>query len=248
MRIVIIFPVFIIIGILLIAAPTFIYVKIYQGRINKRISNINDKSSKQMLEPFRFCIIWSASVVILSILFIVIINNAVNSDISDSLGSYYFEIYEGDEIPESYIANFSMEENAGYVKAEKEEKDFRVTAFYSKEDYDGLHPSFIVYVQYTGNEEYVAQDVYGSFGDNNGLSSGQGYTGGDGERIICFAGYINEEAEFITSFKGRVYYMDEDNMKLSKENENEEGIHINTGCRFTLYFKNKSIDLDIVGQ
>ena len=118
------------------------------------------------------------------------------------------------------MANFSMEENTGYIKTEKEEKNFRVTAFYSKEAYDGLHPNFIVYVQCMDSEKYVAQDINGDFCDYSGnILAGKGYAGGDGDKIICFAGYVREAAEYSEYFEGHVYYMDEENMELSKKNK-----------------------------
>lgn len=247
MKAAVVFWIFILIIFLLIIIPSLIYVKIYQGKINKRMNHINEKNRKHMIEPFRFCIIWSAAVVILSIFFITIINDSGNSNTSESTATYDFKIFEGEEINDSYIGNFSTEENTGYIKVEKEVENFRVTAFYSEEAYDGIHPNFIAYVQYTGSEEYMAQDVHGGFyGYDGNILSGKGYAGGDGEKIICFAGYVHETAKYSEYFEGHVYYMDEKNMELTKEKDDEGGRYINTGCRFTLDFNNESIDIQIV--
>lgn len=246
MRVAIVFGSIILIMVLLISIPSFIYLKIYQDRINRRMSRIDEKDRKPMPEPRRFCIIWSVAVVILPILFIAVINSVSDSRTVDGI-SCGFEVFEGDDMDNGYIANFSMEENTGYIKAEKEEKNFRITAFFSKEAYDGIHPNFIVYVCCTDNEEYAAEDIHGEFfcDYSENILGGRSYTGGDGEKIVCFAGYMQESPEYNEYFRGHVYYMDEENMKEEKKSDYEEVKFINTGCIFTLDFNNNSVDIQM---
>ena len=225
-----------------ILLPSLIYLKVYRDRINRKISHVNEKAAKPMIEPVRFFVIWSAAVFIFSILFIVIINNSGSTQTTDNLAAYDFTVFEGEDINEGYIGNFSMKENTGYTKVKQSSGDFTVTAFFSSEKYDGLHPTFVVFAEYTGSGEYSAQDVHGGFyGYDEKELSGKGYAGGDGDKIICFAGYVYELDEYSEYFEGQIYYMDNENMELAKNNSDDGKKYFNTGCSITVDFNNESL-------
>lgn len=93
---------------------------------------------------------------------------------------------------ENYITAFETGTLAGYRLTEKTEGNFHFMLFSSETEYDRLHPGFILFIEYIGNEEYETYfwsdstyiDVYNSFGSG---------TYGEINEYYCIIGNIDFE-------------------------------------------------------
>lgn len=180
---------------LLIAA----YYLIYKKLINK---GLNDPNNTKKNIPSLPSFILAAILTVIIIYGIIISVSAIISRneenrVEPPICSYTEIDLDKEDNEKKYSEIYSISENTGYDKYEEKINDIRFTYFISESEYDTYHPSFIVFAEYTGNEEILHRGVNGTFYYiDNSLIGGYGYAGGDGTNILCFIGDASYECIF----------------------------------------------------
>jgi len=180
---------------LLIAA----YYLIYKKLINKGLNNPSGtKRNIPSLPSFILAAILSIVILYGIIISVSAIINRNNQNTVDPPICSYTEIdLDKEDNEKKYSEIYSISENIGYDKYVEKINDIVFTYFISQSEYDTYHPSFIVFVEYTGDEEILHRGVNGTFYYiDNSLIGGYGYAGGDGTNILCFIGDASYECIF----------------------------------------------------
>ncbi|MBQ3544625.1 MAG: hypothetical protein IJA34_06535 [Lachnospiraceae bacterium] len=200
------------IGLISLAIYTFMYNKSIEAKLKK-----GDKSGIQWPEP--------KNIVLVIMTVLVVVSGIINLLSSDSgsgqvvnVNQYVdYATYTSKDIvgssAENYVEAFEKGELKGYKKEEKTENNFHYIYFVSEEDYDILHPSFILFVEYVGEKEYKCYmdeaKVYLDEG-NNFSSSG----GGENEEYYVVVGNIDLDSGYGFKYEMGMY---EDEAKMEKE-------------------------------
>ena len=216
---------------------TFIYLRVYTNRINRRLRGELPAGGKAMWSPLRFCITFAAVfalilVILLSIF--ILAANAAGGNTDNWRCTYDFRTQE--EIAGTYLAGYSMEENPGFLRYEAEDENFRYTAFLSTDPFDEMHPGFLVFAEYIGKTELTAYDMQSFCGlftpsDPQEQGTGSGAGGGTPASVVCFYGSIDL---FEGTFSGTYgLFTEEDFRKDRMVNELD---YATITARFTINF------------
>lgn len=144
---------------------TIIYLNFYRNRINKQLHDATAKP-RRLLSPLAFSI-----TVILSVLIVFagVTSFLVLTDYGADIvpGEYRNAIYDyrsfNPHEMTGYRSNYSINDNPGYTKSIEQYGDIRFTCFVRNEAFDYYHPSFIIYAEYTGDEDDLHYGVQGEF-------------------------------------------------------------------------------------
>ena len=200
------------IGLISLAIYTFMYNKRIEAKLKK-----GDKTGIQWPEP--------KNIVLVIMTVLVVVSGIINLLSVDGGSGQYINVnqyvdyatYTSKDIvgtsAENYIEAFEKGELIGYKKEEKTENNFHYIYFISEEEYDIIHPSFILYVEYVGEKEYKGyMDTAKVFLDesNNFSSSG----GGDEEEFYVVVGNVNLEGGYSFEYEIGLF---EDESKMEKE-------------------------------
>ena len=220
-----------------VGVSTLIYMKIYTSKINAHLGENRGTLGKPMMSPGRFSLV-ALGIAIVFIIFFGACNayRASNHASINEDAIYRFNMYKQDVLGASYMSNFSKENNPGYEKIEETTSEFKYTCFLSEDEYDQMHPTFVVFVEYIGKEKFAAQGIKGLFDDGADIYSGTGTEGGEGGNLVCFTGITKD---YYGAFNGTVaYYKD----ILSRKTEDQE-IEDNADIlgKFTIDFQNNSL-------
>ena len=187
---------FFIIGLLVLTfGILIIYTCIYNICINKMLQN-GSASKIQWPTPKN---------VVITILLVFLIAFCVVFIIDNFSGSnnrvVYSESYTDDTIvgtvdelkgtyAEIYLDAYTSGALTGYKKIEKSEGNFHYICFQSEEEYDTLHPQFIMFIEYVGGEVYSTYAYESTLYINNGNNfSGGSYDAAD--QLYCVIGNVD---------------------------------------------------------
>lgn len=204
------------IGLISLAIYTFMYNKSIEAKLKK-----GDKSGIQWPEPKN---------IVLVIMTVLVVVSGIMNLLSDDGGSVQkinvnqyvdYATYKSKDIigtsAENYIEAFEKGELKGYKKEEKTENNFHYMYFVSEEEYDIIHPSFVLFVEYVGENEYKCYmdeaKVYLDEG-NNFSSAG----GGTSEKYYVVVGNINLDNGYGFEYEIGLY---EDETKMEKESDED---------------------------
>lgn len=209
---------------IIIAASITIYKLIYNIKINRQLQS-DDNTGKQWPTPGKIVF----SLIIVSLVLFCISLIIYNYNNHDQTGTYSVNQYTdyvsltSEEIKESayahYVNAFESGELKGYDKVEKTENNFHYFYFISRDDYDILHPSFVLFVEYIGNSEYVGYNedmkIYASDDNSWGSSSG-----GNISEYYCVIG--NMDFSRMCGFNYKLsLFNDYEKMQEYKNSEND---------------------------
>lgn len=200
------------IGLISLAIYTFMYNKRIEAKLKK-----GDKTGIQWPEPKNIVlVIMTVLVVVSGIINLLSVDGGSGQHINVNQYVDYATYTSKDIVgtsAENYIEAFEKGELIGYKKEEKTENNFHYIYFISEEEYDIIHPSFILYVEYVGEKEYKGyMDTAKVFLDesNNFSSSG----GGDKEEFYVVVGNVNLEGGYSFEYEIGLF---EDESKMEKE-------------------------------
>ena len=173
-------------------ASVAIYLRIYTKWVNRRLAG--EAAGKPLWSPLRFCLTCAGvfmGILLALFLFLALAPGGENDDPDLPWISYQF--YSQDDMEGTYLEGFSLKENPGYTRYVAQDDHFRYTCFLSQTPHDGMHPDFLVFVEYTGGDlgEYDTTGFYGGFQEKDNpekVSSLWGAGGGTPEPVVCFAG------------------------------------------------------------
>lgn len=208
--------------IILVFISILVYTAIYNAKISRQLQQKN-MVGKQWPSPRN--VVLTVVIIILAICFIgSILNNKGDSQTVVYSANQYADYvsYTSDEIKNTaykhYTEAFETGELAGYDKIEKTEGDFHYMYFISSEKYNILHPSFILFVEYTGDKKISGYLDESRIYHDEGNSWG-GCGGGNAADYYCVIGNINFETYMGFSYRLSVY---DDTSKLGEDKRDEE--------------------------
>jgi hypothetical protein len=154
--------------IIVVALCGFIYLLVYNHRVNKRLAENEFRGElykKQMISPLKFVMI--IFLCLWGLIFILVIGSMVvyrfnKTDYSSSSGSSYFlpiniGEYDEEEIRDTIYESLSYEEDiAGYDRTTVKDGDVEFVVYRAKENWggDGTFPTVMVYAHYVGEKQY----------------------------------------------------------------------------------------------
>lgn len=206
---------------LFIAGSLIAYVIVYNCIIKKRIQR-GETGGRQWPSPKNVLLVVLSITVVIALI-ITIINvisahtyiNNTSACMNERSQDWDSVSYTAEELMDSnmavYASAFETGELTGYTKEEKTEADFRYLLFVSKEDYNILHPTFVLFVEYTGDEDYgYFADETGFFNlyDGMGISSG---SCGESSEYYFVAGNYDRHVKSCTYTLG--LYKNEESIK-----------------------------------
>lgn len=178
--------------VLVLAIVIFIlYTTIYNAKIAKQLQKGMTKG-KQWPAPKN--IVLGAVIICLIINFLASNNNGNYNEQVYSVNQFtdYVE-YTSEEIKgtvyEQYTVAYETGELAGYEKVEKTENNFHYVYFIS-EEYDILHPTFILFVEYVGENNNLRYTSESKIQESEGNSWGSG-SGGNTSEYYCVIGNMD---------------------------------------------------------
>ncbi len=195
----------------IVALVLIIYFSAYKKNINKAVVE-NGEAPKRMAPPYKIFLI----LLVVAILIIVgIVSCKMGRKIADDSpedryyeATYNYSMYTEKGMKEAYRSVYSIEENKGYTKDVVEKGDVRFTYFISETPYDIIHPRFIIYIEYIGDNELVTFSYNGKFKDANGnVITGYGMSGSDITKASVLTVLGNTDIDCI--FELNIYYFDQ---------------------------------------
>lgn len=213
---------------LFIAGSLIAYVIVYNCIIKKRIQR-GETGGRQWPSPKNVLLVVLSIAVVIA-LTITVINvvsawlytNNTDSGVSEAnTQSLDVVSYTSEELKDSnmavYASAFETGELKGYTKEESTEGDFHYVLFKSEDTYDVLHPAFVMFVEYTGDEEYgYFADEIGLYGYEVAGTSVATSTCGDASEYYFVAGNYDWYDVFCNYSLG--LYKSDKNMKFDIEN------------------------------
>lgn len=187
---------FFLIGIIaLIIFSLVVYTYLYNRKI-KQVFEAGDTSGRQWPAPKN--VIGMILIIILILYGIIsIVHNSEKQGQTGNVSINYEAgnaFYTADTLKgtyaENYVQAFETGMLTGYEMTEKTEGNFHYMCFLSSDDYDSLHPGFILFIEYIGNEEYEAYraDNTEYINDNNNFSYSDW---GEASEYYCVIGNID---------------------------------------------------------
>lgn len=168
--------------IVVLAAGILIYFLFYKRRVNKVLASGAVKP-KRLLSPLSFSV---CLIIVVLIVFggisvarsLLAKNEPANMDDRYFNAVYNFDAYNKDEMSEKYLSSYSIDENEGYTKYTEKKGDILFTFFIRNDSYDTYHPSYLIFVQYTGRLNVKYYGLEGDFLTSSGsVICGKGFAG-----------------------------------------------------------------------
>lgn len=194
LAIVSVFGIFLAFIIVSVIAGVIVYTAIYNARIKKRLSQ-GVTTGRQWPQPKSIVMI--ILIVALGIICVVSVingfsrtrNNPVNINnigYAESFLSYELK----DSQFEHYIDAYETGKLSGYTLTEATEDEFSYKYFRSENYFDLIHPSFVLFVEYTGNDDFkgYSDSIAISYGSEGGAS---GFECGETSDYFCVIGNVN---------------------------------------------------------
>jgi heme/copper-type cytochrome/quinol oxidase subunit 2 len=164
--------------IIIIVVAAILYRMLYQRRINKQLHEESPRPLK-LLSPLAFTIV---TVFIMLVAFAGLATYMALTDFGADIvpAEYRNAVYDyqhfGSNQMTGYRSLYSINENPGYTKTVEHHGDIQFHIFIREKAFDYYHPSFIIFAEYTGNEDVLSYGVLGSFNAPDGrqmMSRGQ---------------------------------------------------------------------------
>lgn len=179
---------------LLIAAflITSLYLIYYRSAINRRLSNTSRVRERKLWSPMRVCLttVIGALLVFAIICIILLIGISAKPSASEAESDYHAEILLTEKMHEGYLSTYSINENAGYEKKEQIIDNVKYTYFISTEKADTLHPYFLIYAEYLGDNAVKYYNAEISFQTYDGNEITSRLVGGCeiNDTVVCIVG------------------------------------------------------------
>lgn len=203
-----------------VIAVITIYLGIYRRNINKAVDQ-SGKVHRKMPAPYKVALGVIAVVLVTYIVILAVLRaGGAGNDIPESYydGKYTFKEYSSEGMTGG-LSVYSIKENPGYEKFVEEKNNLRITYFLSETPYDTLHPTFLVYVEYTGEEEAEYYGYYGEFQTDSGAGlMGAGGAGAEYNDYVVFVGNHNMPCQFALNmyYYGSDYYEQADTTDIKE--------------------------------
>lgn len=178
---------------IVVAVVVRLYLSVYNRIINARIAR--GQQGCRLPEPgsFMYILLIGALIILLLTAGSGLVQT-VSSDASDM--RCYLQAFPEETLPDSWAGVYSAEQNPGYVRREVEDGLYSFIVFESDEPYDGLHPDFLIWVRYRGDEPMEALSWYGDYVfTEDGHASGVG-AGGNMSPNMLVVGSVERGARF----------------------------------------------------
>ena len=131
---------------------SMIYYLIYKRSVNRHLKDCQCK--KKMISPFWMTwIFFVCALIVFATIAAGILIKEDHRIYDDSV--YDCFVYTKEEADNSWLANFSIEENKGYRKRVEVVDDIRFTIFVNDDLYNNYHPAFLIYVQYLKEDDLM---------------------------------------------------------------------------------------------
>jgi len=199
MRLAFALGVMIFVAIAIIAVAVVIYLIIYRRRINKQLNGEAVKS-RRLPSPLAFSI---STVLVVAVVFAGVTAFMALTDFGAEKipAEYRNAVYEYQAFSPSQMTGYrrfySLYENPGYTKTVEQRGDIRFTCFASDNTFDFYHPAFIIYAEYTGDNDILYYGVQGDyFLPDERQMTGKGHAGSEFEDYICVIGTSSIQSRF----------------------------------------------------
>lgn len=151
---------FLILGIILIVGITLIVYKVIYNLVIKRRLSQGTVDGRQLPSPKS--VLLSVFVVILLIVVVIFSIAVLNQDTSSTRINYNqacnVVTHTSDELDGTAMGIYKNAYNtgklSGYTKEEQTKGNFHYMCFKSDGGYDALHPAFVMFVEYIGNDDF----------------------------------------------------------------------------------------------
>lgn len=194
LAIVSVFGIFLAFIIVSVIAGLIVYTAIYNARIRKRLSQ-GVTTGRQWPQPKSIVMI--ILIVALSIICVISVIRGFKRTITppvniNNIG--YAESFLSYELKDSqfehYIEAYETGKLSGYTLTEATEDEFSYKYFRSESYFDLIHPSFVLFVEYTGNDDFkgYSDSIAISYGSEGGVS---GFECGETSDYFCVIGNVN---------------------------------------------------------
>ena len=170
-------------------AVVAVYLVCYKRAVNKRLAGAR---GKKLWPPLKVCVVAAlAALAVFGAVTGFLASRNSSGRLSGALANAVCtaQVYGPQDMETGYLSLYSMDENPGYTKYVKQLGDVRYTVFVSGEAYDGCHPAFLIFAEYTGTGAAAYYDADCSFltPDGTNLYSAS-VGGGDTQPYICIVG------------------------------------------------------------
>lgn len=191
---VIVYGIFLAFIIFNVIAGLIVYTIIYNATIKRRLAQ-GITTGRQWPQPKSIVMI--ILIVTLSIVCVVAVTNGFKRTNNPPVNTNHigdaesFLSYELQNSPyEHYIDAYEKGELPGYTLTEATEDEFHYMYFRNEDSFNLLHPSFVLFVEYTGNEEYkgYSDSVAISYDSEIGVSN---FKYGETSEYFCVIGNVN---------------------------------------------------------
>ena len=196
-----------------VIAGLIVYTAIYNARIKKRLS-LGITTGKQWPQPKNILVI--ILIITLSIACVVTVLSSFprtrysNLNVNNIGTVETYLSYELKDSPyEHYINAYETGKLGGYTLTEATKDEFSYKYFRSETYFDLLHPSFVLFVEYTGNENHTGyiESTSISYGKELGASSMECSETSD---YICVIGNVNHAEGHNATYQLNLYKTEAD--------------------------------------
>lgn len=208
-----VFGIFLAFIFLSVTAGLIVYTVIYNARIKKRLSQ-GITTGRQWPQPKNIAMI--ILIVTLSIVCVVTVLTSfprtrysdVNVNNIGTIESYLSSELDGTPY-EHYIDAYETGKLTGYTLTEASDDEFSYKYFRSETYFDLLHPSFVLFVEYTGNENHTGyiESTSISYSKELGASSMECSETSD---YICVIGNVNHTEGHNATYQLNLYKTEAD--------------------------------------
>lgn len=216
-----VFGIFLVFIAISVIVGLIVYTTIYNARIKRRLSQ-GDTTGRQWPQPKNIVlIILIVALIIVSVVSVIggfgnMKQVPVNINHIGAVESYLSYELQGSQY-EHYIEAYETGKLNGYTLTEATEGEFHYMYFRSENYFDLLHPSFVLFIEYTGKEEYKGYvDSYAiSYGSEFGVS---GKECGETADYFCVVGNVNHAEGHDVTYQLALYNTETDALE-NFENE-----------------------------
>jgi hypothetical protein len=152
-------------AVVIFAIAVTLYWVFYRQKINKQLHS-ETPHPRKLIAPWAFTII-AAFVVLIVFAGLTAIMALTDFGMDKVPAEYRNAVYDYQSFDASqktgFRSHFSIDENPGYTKTVEQKGDIRFTVFIRNEAFNHYHPSFIVFVEYTGDKDILYYGVQGVY-------------------------------------------------------------------------------------
>lgn len=194
LAIVSVFGIFLAFIIVSVIAGVIVYTALYNAKIKRRLEQ-GITTGRQWPQPKNIVLI--ILIVALSIICVISVIKGfkrTNTPPVNINNIGYAESYLSYELKDSqfehYMEAYETGKLSGYTLTEATEDEFTYKYFRSESYFDLIHPSFVLFIEYTGNDDFkgYSDSIAISYGSEAGVS---GFECGEASDYFCVIGNVN---------------------------------------------------------